>query len=316
VALAVKNIDPNMFKIDQFIEFLSAAIMFLVTLAFLTALAIVIQYTQTESGLERLLYTRQLIILLIVCWPFFFIERIIYLIFCQHSWKSYVWLVVITLLPPIRLATRRCNQPDFIWLLTWRLINSSLYTKLEKRFLLPILLLSLFMSPFWVTELFFPDKLNNHELLYHLVNLGNALIWELFVIEFIIMFSLAEKKLPYLKKHWLELSIIVLPMLALASILISRYALLKQFNLINPENLLKIERIRRILNIYRTRVVFNRILRIFIVIDVLKRFYQHRNPQKYLTLLQEKLAQQEQEIVKIKQQITQTEQLIKKISHE
>jgi hypothetical protein len=126
------------------------------------------------------------------------------------------------------------------------------------------------------------------------------------------MFSLAERKLHYLKKHWLELFIIILPMLALASILISRYALLRQLKLINPENLLKIERIRRILNIYRTRSVFNRILRIFIVIDVVKRFYQHRNPQKYLAILQEKLAQQEQEIAKTKQQIKQTEQLIKK----
>jgi voltage-gated potassium channel len=313
-----------MFKIEQFIEFLGAAIMFLVTIVFLTALAIIIQYIQIESGLERLLYAQQLVTLLLICWPIFAVEQIISLIFCQHTWKSYFRLIFVILLPPIRLATRRCNHSDSIWLFGWRLINSSLYTELEKRFLFPILLLSLFMIPFWVTELFSPDKLNNRWLLYHIINLGNALIWELFVIEFIIMFSIAEKKLYYLKKHWLELFIIILPMLALASILISRYALLRQFRLINPENLLKIEqinllkieRIRRILNIYRTRSVFNRIIRIFIVINFIKRFYQCRSPQKYLALLHEKLAQQEQEIVEIKQQIQETEQLIKKISHE
>jgi voltage-gated potassium channel len=224
-------------------------------------------------------------------------------------------LVFTTLLPPLRLATRRCNQPDFIWLFTWRFIDSSFYTELEKRFLLPILLLSLFMTPFWVTELFSPDQLNNHALLYHIVNLGNALVWELFVIEFIIMFSIAEKKLYYLKKHWLELFIIILPMFALVRILIGRYALLRQLKLINSKNLLKIiVRIRRILNIYRARSVFNRILRIFIVINVVKRFYQHRHPQKYLALLQEKLAKKQQEIADIHQQIQETEHLLKKIN--
>ena len=305
-----------MFRIYQFIESVSAAIMFWVTIVFLTTMAIIIQYVQIDSGLERLLYAQQLVTLLLICWPIFVIEKIISLIFCQQTWKSYFGLVFVMLLPPIRLATRRCNHSDFIWLFRWRLINSSLYTALEKRFLLPILLLSLFMIPFWITELFSPDKLNNHRLLYHSINLGNALIWELFVIEFIIMFSIAEKKLYYLKKHWLELFIIILPMLALASILISRYALIRQVKLIKPAKLLKIERIRRILNIYRARSVVNRILRILIVIDIFKQFYQRRNPQKYLALLHEKLAQQEQEIVEIKQQIQETKQLIKKISHE
>ncbi|NJO14568.1 MAG: hypothetical protein HC877_02110 [Thioploca sp.] len=300
----------------QLIEAVNAAIMFLITVVFLTIMAIIVQYGQLESGLERLLYAPQLLMLLFICWPIFAIERIIYLFFCQHRWKSYVGLVFIILLPPIRLATRRCNHANMIWLFGWRLTDSACYTELEKQFLLSILFLSLFMSPFWVTELIAPDKLNNHELLYHLVNLGNALIWELFVIEFIIMFSIAEKKLFYLKKHWLELLVIILPMLALASILVSRYALLRQFKFIKPENLLKIARIRRILNIYRTRSVFNRILRILIVVDIFKQFYQYRNPQKYLALLQEQLAQKEQEVIKIKQRIQETKQLINKMGHE
>ena len=187
-----------MFKIAHLVESLSAAMMFLVTIVFLTVLAIIIQYTQIESGLERLLYAQQLIRLLFLCWPIFFIERIIQLFFCQRTWKSYFGLVVITLLPPLRLAMRRCNHSNFIWLFTWRFIDFSLYSELEKRFLLPILLLSLLMTPFWVTELFSPDKLNNNALLYHTVNLGNALVWELFVIEFVIIFSIAEKKLYYL----------------------------------------------------------------------------------------------------------------------
>lgn len=303
-----------MFKITHLIETLSAAMMFLITIVFLTALAIIIQYTQLESGLERLPYGQQLIMLLFLCWPIFFIEKVIQLIGCQHTWKSYLGLIFITLLPPLRLATRRCNQPDFIWLFTWRFIDASLYIKLEKRFLLPILLFSLFMIPFWLTEMFSPAQLNNNVLIYHTVNLGNALIWELFVIEFIIMFSIAEKKLYYLKKHWLELLIIILPMFALVRILAGRYVLLRQIKLINPENLLKIVRIRRILNIYRARSVFNRIIRIFIVIDVVKRFYQHRDPQKYLALLQEKLANKQQEIAEIQQQIQETEQLLKKIN--
>ncbi|KHD05028.1 hypothetical protein PN36_05235 [Candidatus Thiomargarita nelsonii] len=79
------------------------------------------------------------------------------------------------------------------------------------------------------TEIFFPQEMGKHPLLYHIINVGNAFIWGLFVSEFVILFSICKKKVNYLVKHWLELFIIILPMLALARfLLISKYLYLSK----------------------------------------------------------------------------------------
>lgn len=285
--------------------------MFFLTIAFLVLAAIIIQYLQMDDGFEQLRYAQQIIVLLVIIWPIFFLERVFQLIFCRNrTWKSYLAPFIITLLPPLRLATRSCD--DQLWLFGWHVVTNDLYARFEKQFLYPIFIVSVLMIPFWVTEMFFPAKISSLPWLYHLLNLGNALVWALFVIEFIIMFSVAPKPVDYLKTHWLELFIIILPMFALARvILIVRYAqLLSRIKLLK---LFQVAKLQRMLNIYRARTVFNRIIRILVIVELFKRFYQRRNPEKYLELLQEQLAKKEQEIAQLKQQISETQLLIENI---
>jgi hypothetical protein len=157
------------------------------------------------------------------------------------------------------------------------------------------------MIPFWITEIFYPAKMTTHPSFIHLINRGNALIWVLFVTEFFILFSIAEKRLDYLKKHWMEILIIILPMLALTRfILISRS--------------LHLIRIQHFLNIYRSKMVLKRIIRILVILDLVKRFYHRRNPEKYLIRLQEQLTEKKKEINNLKKQINEMEQLIAECS--
>ncbi|MDM8567527.1 hypothetical protein QUF74_18000, partial [Candidatus Halobeggiatoa sp. HSG11] len=128
--------------------------------------------------------------------------------------------------------------------------------------------------------------------------------------EFIILSSICKKPLNYAITHWLELSIIILPMLALARfILISKYLQLSK-----TTYLLWVVKIQNMLNIYRTRSVLNRIIRILVIIDIVRRFYQRKNPQKYLEMLQEKLQDKEQEVAEMKTQIAEIKALIEKQS--
>jgi hypothetical protein len=298
-----------MTKIYQSIEHIIARIMFFLTIIFLSLVAIILQYLQIDNGLELLPYSRQLISILLILWPFFFLDRILYLIFCnKRTWKSYVGLFLITLLPPLHLAARRCDDQTYIWWdFNWQLVTPSLYEHIEKRFLYPILIFSLFMIPIWIIEIFLPQSsLTMHLLLYHLINMGNALIWGLFTTEFIIMFFITKDRNDYLIRHWLELFIIVLPMLALA-----RFVLIYKYLFITKSTfVLWFVKIQNMLNIYRTRSVLNRIIRILILVDIVKRFYQRKNPEKYLTILRNKLADKEEEIIELKKQINEIELLI------
>ncbi len=294
-------------KIYQSIEPIIAKVMFFLTILFLALIAIIIQYLQTDNGPQRLFCFQQIVYLLYILWPVFFLERILYLIFCkQTTWKSFIALFVITIIPPLRLTTRRCNAHEYIWWdNNWQLVNDLLYNHIEKKFLYPILVMSLIMIPFWLLEIFYP-KISSLTFLYHLINFGNALIWGVFVSEFIIMISIAKKRSQYLIKHWLEFFIIILPLLALTRFII----IAKYIQVSKSTYLVWILKLQGILNIYRTKSVINRIIRVLIVIDVVKRFYQRKNPQKYLLILQDKLAEQEQGITEIKAKISEVKAII------
>ncbi|RKZ47014.1 MAG: hypothetical protein DRR08_32750, partial [Candidatus Parabeggiatoa sp. nov. 2] len=69
-------------------------------------------------------------------------------------------------------------------------------------------------------------------------------------------------------------------------------------------------KLQRMLNMYRARTVFNRIIRILVIIDIFKRFYQRRNPEKYLEILRLKRVDKERELADLKKQISETELLI------
>ena len=295
-----------MIKFYQDIELFIAKIMFILTIIFLSLVAILIQYLQVDNGLDLLPRHQQMIDLLFIIWPIFFFERLLYLIVCpKQHWKNYLALFFTTLLPPLRLQARRCDGQKYIlWDFTWYSADQSISKHIEKRFLYPILVFSIILIPFWIGEILFPQSFAKHPLFFHLINMGNALIWGLFVLEFIIMFSLTKKRSQYLIKHWLEIFIILLPMLALA-----RFLLVSKYLYISKQAYWFVK-LQKILNIYRARTVVTRIIRIFIIIDIVKRIYRFKNPKKYLNMLQEQLAEKEEEIVDLKKQISEVSMLI------
>jgi len=287
-------------------EYLVQLIMFWLTIIFLSLASIFVEYGPTEAFF--LPYAPQMATILLILWPTFFIEQIVSWGFCHKTWKS---CLALTLFPPLRLAMRRCHQETQIWWnFRWQLVDPALYYRLERRFMFPLLILSLIMIPFWIIEIFFPRKMLVYPLLYHFIHLGNALIWGLFVTEFIIIFSIAPKRLEYLKLHWLEIFIIILPMLALARILIIRTPVWNSLPFFESIKFIKLTELQRTLNIYRSRVLLNRIIKIFIMIDIVEYFYLRRNPQKYRQILQNKLQEKEQELLKLRKKIVAVEKLI------
>lgn len=300
-------------------------LIFWLTVLFLAILAIVIQYLQIHNDIEQLPYLDQAIDLLLIIYPIFILERVIFIIRChidkKATWKTYAFALSVSLFPPLRFAAKRCHDELQIWFwYRWQSLELPLEDYIilqqdtEKKFLYWVLIISVVMIPFWLAELFAPIKLTTYPPLYHAVNLGNALIWGIFVAEFVIMMSIVRKPLTYLAKHMLELIIIILPMFALVRFIrVASYAkilTLSKFQQLIVSQLIKFQ---RLLNLYRTRTVFNRLFRILILINVFRNWHLRHNPQKHLENLLEELKEKELEIVKLKQQIIETRLLIQKI---
>ncbi len=288
--------------------------MFLLKIIFLGLFAILIQYYQTDEGIKTLHYATEMQQVLFGLWFIFAIERFLYLSLCPNkTWRSFVAAFFIILFPPLHLAARRCHTKQYIWYFThWELVREELFEKIDRQFLFWIVIILVIMTPFWLLELFFSIKLEQYILLQHVMNIGNAIVWAVFVAEFIIEISITRKWHQYLIKHWIELLIILLPMLAFARFLrLTQFGFLSKFGFIQKMIVTYTVKWQKLLNMYRARSTLNRLIRIAILIDVLRRWQQRRNPKKYLQHLQEQLAQKQRELAEIEHKITETEKLIK-----
>ncbi|WP_353570263.1 hypothetical protein [Candidatus Albibeggiatoa sp. nov. BB20] len=287
--------------------------MFLLKIVFLGLSAILIQYYQTDHGMQSLHYLDEMQWILFGLWFVFAIERGLYLSLCPNkTWRSFVAAFFIVLFPPLHLAARRCHTEEYIWYFShWELVREELFDKIERQFLFWIILILVIMTPFWLIELIFSKKLHDHILLQHIMNTGNAIVWAVFVAEFVIEISITKKWQQYLLKHWVELLIILLPMLAFARFLrFAQFGFLAKFGFIQKMVVTYSAKWQKLLNIYRARSTMNRLVRLFILVDVIRRWQQNRNPQKYLKKLHEQLEEKQQELDIIKHKISETEKLI------
>ncbi len=307
-----------MFKLGIF-KILAEILMFILTVVFLALAAVIIQYLQIHENLKQLTYLADLIKALLFLYPIFWLERVIFIFRCHlkklATWKTYLFAISVALFPPLRLAAKPCTDSQQIWFIDhWQLLelplldNIQLQQNTEKKFLFWVLTLSVFMIPLWLTELFMPIEMTIYPILYHILTLGNALIWGIFVAEFVIMMSLVKKRGLYLAKHWLELLIIILPMFALVRFIrlasYTRILTLTQFQQVVINQLVKFQ---RLLNLYRTRTVFNRLFRILILIDAFRKWHLYHHPHQHLTNLLEELKEKELEIMQLKQKIAEAQ---------
>ncbi len=116
-----------------------------------------------------------------------------------------------------------------------------------------------------------------------------ALIWFSFAFEFILLVSLAEKKLAFCKKNWINLVIILLPLLAfLRSLQLFRF--------------LRMAKAGKLMRAYRLRGLLARAMKLAVVFNLIDRMLS-RNPDKYNAHLQEKIAEKEAELQELKSKL-------------
>lgn len=116
-----------------------------------------------------------------------------------------------------------------------------------------------------------------------------ALIWFSFAFEFILLVSLAEKKLDFCKKNWINLVIILLPL----------FAFLRSFQLFR---FLRMAKAGRLMRAYRLRGLLTRMVKIALVFNLLDRLLS-RNPDKYDAHLRQKIAEKEAELLELKSKL-------------
>ncbi|MDX1607506.1 MAG: hypothetical protein R3202_15040, partial [Candidatus Competibacterales bacterium] len=121
------------------------------------------------------------------------------------------------------------------------------------------------------------------------LHLGTAFIWFAFAAEFILMVSVAENKLKYCKQNWINIVIILLPLVAF----------LRTLRLFR---LLRAARAGRLLRAYRLRGLLSRAQRIALLLNLIERIL-HRNPEKLLNTLREREREKQRELDQLREKI-------------
>lgn len=316
--IAVLNRFIKIFNLPQYFsrwQIYLTRMMFFFAVLFLILSAILVQYSQTNQALEFLHFADLFWVILLYLWPVFIAERLLVLVLCnQWNWPKLIFSGLVMVLPPFYLAMRRCdNRNYFFYANKWRLISYHLERHIEKRFVFWILTASVLMIPFWVIEVFFFQFALENLFLIHIISLGNAVVWGLFVAEFIIEISITKKRRRYVFQHWIELLIIILPMFALLRFVrIAHLLRIKQIIRLQSLVLEQINYLRRAFYLYRLRGTVNKIVRIITLVEIIKRFYHKRNPQSYLKQLEEQWAEKKEELNSLEKQIEETKRLIEK----
>lgn len=272
-------------------------LMFVIALAFLILTAFSLHHFEHESNdPER---GRLLGWLFIGLWIPIFAESLVgYWQRTDYSWKASGKLLLIWLIPPYRLALSTYPGGQCLWLpmLGWQRPDRVLFDRMDRGFSIPMVFIALLILPILAIEFFGAKYIPLYPELGLFLNFGTALIWLAFAFEFIMMSSVAEAKLKYIVRNWINLAIILIPLVAF----------LRGFQV---ARLLRLGKTTRALKIYRLRGLGMRAWRGVLTLELIERIL-HRKSETRLEHLNAQLHDKEQDLEILRERIRQLEATI------
>ena len=206
--------------------------------------------------------------------------------------------------PPLRLAAPNIAKEGKIWfpVFGWQSPRRKLYKKLEAAFSKPMLFFALLILPLLLIEFGLHSVVEQQTWLRVTIHICTGLIWLAFAIEFIVLVSASDRRLKYVKKNWIDLAIILLPI-----VLFLRS--LRAIRMAKVMKLAKVEQLVRLSRMYRVRGVAMKLLRTLMLFEFFGRILGG-SPENRLKRLEmdrrEKLEELEEidaDIVKVKAEI-------------
>ena len=221
-------------------------------------------------------------------YPLFVIETVLHYLAGSRNMRQHFWYL---LMPIFRLCGRDHVDGSHVWLprLGWQPIDRSLEKLLARRFSIPMIIIALLVLPVVILELFWAELIVNSSWLTFTLETATICIWMAFVFEFVVMISVTKRKLVYCRKNWIDLAIVLLPMLSFM-----RAARLG--------SALQIQQLSRTARVYRLRGIALRTWRAFVTLDVLDMILQ-RDPSYRMEKLAEEIVEQTEELNHLKSEL-------------
>jgi hypothetical protein len=219
----------------------------------------------------------------------------------RSPWRVAGSALLIALVPPLRLGARSQFRDQHIWLprLGWQPIDAELRRRLERFFSIPMIIIALMVLPFLAIEYGRADEVRSEPALALFLDIGIGIIWLAFALEFVVMVSVAEQKLSYCFLHWIDLAIVLLPLVEVLPFL----------RMLRVGRVLRAEQLTRLSRLYRLQGVAMRAWRAFLLLGVIQRLIS-RSLENRLRQFEAQLEAKQDEVVQLRQEIEQLKEKI------
>lgn len=247
--------------------------------------------------------------LMLLIWPVVIAESVYHIIIRAKTRERvlmHTYSLLFCLCPSLRMCARSAEMDGRLWLpgWSWQRPNRRLRRRLEHYFSVPMIGIALLIVPILLVEFLLKEQVARYAWLRFALHAGTGVIWFAFAAEFILMISIAEKKFDYLRRHWVDLAIIVLPF----------FSFLRSVRAVRGTRLARLVRVPQIANlarVYRLRGTVLRAFRALVLLDVFARLFQ-TTPAKRLDRLKQQLSTTQDEARRIRMLISRTEREIRR----
>lgn len=240
---------------------------------------------------------------LLALWPFFAVEASLALVRLAPGrswWPALGRTVLILLLPPYRMG-RRHPISGLVWFprLGWVSPGKETFDRIDRGFGTPMLFVALLILPVLILEYTQADLVKQSPGLSLALDIGIAVIWVAFALEFLLESSVAPKAGKYLKEKWLDAAIVILPMLEFVLTKLVDAAplarLLRLGRALSPEQLARMQKL------YRLRGLLMKAWAAFLLMGGLNRLFGQA-AQKRLRIVEERMTELEAELAELRKE--------------
>ena len=238
---------------------------------------------------------------LLILWPIFAVEgilRVTYAVRPDRLPRRLTYFALLLLLPPLRMGSRSYADVDRMWLPRWKwcTVDRHLRKRLERFFSVPMMVIALLVVPVLAIEHFWGDRVRERFDAQLFLDIAESVIWMAFALEFILMISVAEKKLRYCFTNWMDLAIVALPLLDFLPLL----------RTLRLTRVLELQQMTRLGRLYRLRGLLLKLWRAILLLDVLYRLIGNAKERRLLRL-KELLTAKKEEIDDLLKEIDELE---------
>ncbi|WP_143960977.1 hypothetical protein [Litoribacter populi] len=278
-------------KVTPYFFFISLFMLMLIA-------AILNSISHTEENLFVEVFQAKTALVYWLVWLIYLVDfGLIIFLARKHQQKiasgEFVFRVFALAFPPLRMVSRHIQKVELVWIpfFGWSKSNEGLLKLLKRKFSIPMIFIALLILPVLVVEWKFYDEVSaflNTDLSF-VLDMVQAFIWMAFAFEFILMISVSNERLEYVKINWIDVVIILLPFIAF----------------VRSVRLIKVARLTQLARGYKLRGILMKARQGFIFasffyrILTIKPGYQIKNLKKKLDKNQWEREEIEEELIEL-----------------